>query len=841
MKKYFIKTLLLFSILGLSFNSVKSQYVTIPDAVFRNWLTTNYPACMNGNQLDTTCIDVVNEEYIVLPGTTVADFTGLQYFDNLKKFSFSFAYNLSSLPPLPKKITYLQCPNSNLTSLPQLPDSLETLICFFNQLTSLPPLPATLKKLECRQNPILNLPQLPDSLLYLNCAANGLTYLPTLPNSLLELTAGDDSLTSLPLLPENLRKLYIIRTLITTLPTLPNKVHNLVCKENFITSLPPLPDSLIYLDCNNNQLTNLPLLPNKISTLLLDSNLLSSLPNLPNSLKLIKCSNNNLTSLPTLPINLDRLFTYNNLLTQLPNLPSTLTMLQIANNNISCLPILPNSINASTITNFNIGNNPITCFPNYIPGMDSAMLAMPLCQTNDIVNNPNNCSFASNINGNLYIDNDNNCLYSTIDFGLLNIKLNFYNPFTNQFGSVYSAAGGHYEYTCLSGTNLVVLDTVNKPYKSNCIFPGIDTLVVTNSSNPQASNVDFDIVCKNGLDLGVQSIVLKSGVAFPGQEHWLQINAGDFSHWFGLNCSNGAYGQVHVTVTGPVQYLSSDSLVPIVSGNTFIYDISDFGAINNLTAFQLLFETDTSAQAGDQICVHVEVTPVTGELNPSNNIKDFCYSVVNSYDPNYKEVFPTDVQPGFQDWLTYTVHFQNLGTAPAINIRLLDTLDANLDEQTFEVINYSHYNNVTLMNGILDFRFPNILLPDSASNPAGSQGFVQYRIKPKANLIAGTQIENTAHIYFDYNPAVATNTTVNNFITTVGNSTLKQSSTMKIYPNPSNGIFTISAAANIEVFNLIGDLILLENNTTSIDLTAAPKGMYFVKLNGGRIEKLVKN
>jgi hypothetical protein len=62
-----------------------------------------------------------------------------------------------------------------------------------------------------------------------------------------------------------------------------------------------------------------------------------------------------------------------------------------------------------------------------------------------------------------------------------------------------------------------------------------------------------------------------------------------------------------------------------------------------------------------------------------------------------------------------------------------------------------------------------------------------------------------------------------------------------VYPNPSTGIFSISALANIEVYNLIGDLILLENNATTIDLTAAPQGMYFVKLNGSRIEKLIKN
>ena len=70
---------------------------------------------------------------------------------------------------------------------------------------------------------------------------------------------------------------------------------------------------------------------------------------------------------------------------------------------------------------------------------------------------------------------------------------------------------------------------------------------------------------------------------------------------------------------------------------------------------------------------------------------------------------------------------------------------------------------------------------------------------------------------------------------------LNTNSSINIYPNPSTGAFMISATANIEVYNLIGDLVLTENSATSIDLTAAPKGMYFVKLNGGKIEKLIKN
>lgn len=76
-----------------------------------------------------------------------------------------------------------------------------------------------------------------------------------------------------------------------------------------------------------------------------------------------------------------------------------------------------------------------------------------------------------------------------------------------------------------------------------------------------------------------------------------------------------------------------------------------------------------------------------------------------------------------------------------------------------------------------------------------------------------------------------------NEATTVINS----KSNIKIYPNPSSGIYNISSPTNIEVYNIIGELIVSEINAISIDLTQVPRGVYVVRLNGGRIEKLIKN
>ena len=316
--------------------------------------------------------------------------------------------------------------------------------------------------------------------------------------------------------------------------------------------------------------------------------------------------------------------------------------------------------------------------------------------------------------------------------------------------------------------------------------------------------------------------------------------------WYNLNCVFPNYsGTVTVQVNGPLSFVSSVSgaLTPFVNGNTFTYTITDF---NSLTpnSFGLRFLTDTTAQAGDQICVHVEINPTPMDVDTTNNVYDFCYQVVNSYDPNMKEVYPVNVLPGYDDWFTYTIHFQNTGNAPAFNIRLRDTLDANLDINSFEVRGYSHPAQISINGNILTVRFNNIMLPDSTTDYDGSMGYFQYRLKPLPNLPNGTQIENTAYIYFDYNAPIITNTTQNNFDMTVKTKDIiKEEEHYVLYPNPSAGIFMFKdnkSIKTVEVFNMMGELILSQGNAKIINLQAYPKGIYVARVNGTQVCRLVK-
>ncbi|MES2589153.1 MAG: T9SS type A sorting domain-containing protein [Bacteroidota bacterium] len=786
-----MKTKIILFCLFLSFNfSFKAQtYVTIPDANFVTWLQTNYPSCMNGNQMDIDCAEIQNTTFLDIHFTNISNLTGIQHFINLDTLYFS--HNLiTSLPILPNSLLVFSCPENQLTNIDNLPDSLISFYCNENSITNITYLPNTLQNFGCGGNLLLSLPYLPNSLRGISCISNQLTNLPTLPDSLLGLECSYNNLTNLPNLPNTLYQLMCSYNDLIDLPALSDSLRNFDCSNNNISILPDLPNKLELLFCVDNHIVILPDLPFTMKRLAISNNQISNINYLPNSIFGLGCSKNLLTSLPTLPSELTEFSCDSNQLISLPELPPNLHYLNCSSNNISCFPFFPNQfVNYSNYQYFNISNNPFTCLPNYINAMDSVTLTYPLCQEGDIINNPNNCSSIEGIYGFLFDDYDLNCEITEYESKVMNAKVKLYNSNDSLINQYISLPNGFYNYKLDSGMYKIQIDTIDLPYTFNC--QNLDTSIILNSQNPLADNVNFALTCKPGFDVGVQS-VLTNGWVFPGQNHLLKIIAGDLSRWYGLFCASGISGEVQISIDGPItyQYPSNGALIPIVSGNTFTYNISDFGSPNFIYDLGLIFKTDTTAQGGDEICVSINVTPTNGDNNMSNNTYEYCYQVVNSYDPNMKEVYPVNVQSGFDDYFTYTIHFQNTGSAPAFNIRLLDTLDANLDLETFQVTNYSHYNTAMVKNNILTFHFPNIMLQDSTTDLEGSKGFVQYRIKPKANLTLGTQIKNTANIYFDFNAPIVTNTTVNEYVQTNSISE-NESKLMNIFPNPFSSSTTI--------------------------------------------------
>ena len=75
-------------------------------------------------------------------------------------------------------------------------------------------------------------------------------------------------------------------------------------------------------------------------------------------------------------------------------------------------------------------------------------------------------------------------------------------------------------------------------------------------------------------------------------------------------------------------------------------------------------------------------------------------------------------------------------------------------------------------------------------------------------------------------------------------------SDLSVYPNPGNGVFTISSAAvgkSFKVSNILGQQVLegkITSNNYKLNMTAQQKGVYFVSIddvNGKLIRKIIKN
>ncbi|WP_207434556.1 DUF7619 domain-containing protein [Sabulibacter ruber] len=149
-------------------------------------------------------------------------------------------------------------------------------------------------------------------------------------------------------------------------------------------------------------------------------------------------------------------------------------------------------------------------------------------------------------------------------------------------------------------------------------------------------------------------------------------------------------------------------------------------------------------------------------------ITEECLPIIDSFDPNDKQVIPVgqtaEHYTPTNTPLRYTVRFQNTGTDYAYRVVVVDTLSADLDMSTFQVGAVSHPYRMSVSGKerpVVTFTFDNIMLPDSARDQAGSNGAIQFSVKPRAGLPEKHLIENFADIFFDYNEPVRTNTTQN--------------------------------------------------------------------------------
>ncbi|MBK8500636.1 MAG: T9SS type A sorting domain-containing protein [Flavobacteriales bacterium] len=246
------------------------------------------------------------------------------------------------------------------------------------------------------------------------------------------------------------------------------------------------------------------------------------------------------------------------------------------------------------------------------------------------------------------------------------------------------------------------------------------------------------------------------------------------------------------------------------------------------------------------------VTNSASETNTSNNTTTLAVTITGSYDPNDKQGIASSGTSPWQyfldqdEWIDYTIRFQNTGTAAAESVVIRDTLDADLNIASLEILGASHAFTPVFDDGReIAFTFSNINLPDSSTDLLGSQGFVSYRIKPNDGLLVGNLLENTANIYFDFNPAIVTNTTSHwvDFSTSLPEQPLEQ---VLVLPNPTSDLLNVilpKGPNSVEVISIDGRRIQVpatrRDNGFQLDVRSLQPGTYLLR-TGNSVARFVK-
>jgi uncharacterized repeat protein (TIGR01451 family) len=811
-------------------NPLWAQWHQLPDTNFRSFLAANFVTAVQGDSINGADTIVNTLEWLDIDSLGIHDLEGIQAFQHLKHFS--------------AKLNSLQSVNT----LQQLP-LLESIYLQNNPLDSLPDfsLFQHLRILDLNSCGLTIFPILPDSIEVLQLSGNGLDSFPDLSSFLfLEKLhiASNDSIHHLPALPPAISDLDLSYTnvLPSDLDTLQFfqltrlSIAGLGLSQlpNGISGLP----SLIDLNCSNNPIGNISVFPPNLLFLQMSGTQATSLMNLPNLIRLV-CTNNNITNISFLPSTLQFFYAGGNPgLNQLPSsLPQGLMVMEVGNCNFQSLPAFPNALQKVFLQ-----NNQLTCLP-YLPAGLQTLLAsgnnihcLPNLLTSNFITdvpliscaawNPNNCPSSGLVQGRIFYDQNANALRDSGEPFLPNAMLSNGNGYFS-----LSNDSGYYQATPPQGLNTFCS---NLPYQTNnnCVPVNISSAI----SN---INLDFPVeLLPSQNDLMLQA----SNCISPRPYHEMDLKV--------MVKNKGSVISASTTLKiVPDSYLSilSASLPYTTLGDTLVFYM-DTLQIGEQRLINLWFDVSISAPMGHIIDMPLWIQNTFFDVAPSDNYFLFNAEVVNSYDPNDKRVSPDgSVEQDFvtyNDSLTYTIRFQNTGNAPAIHIFITDTLNALLDASTFHFIGSSHPCSSVLENQILTFYFNNINLPDSVNDEPNSHGFVRFSIKFVPTTTWFDTVRNQANIFFDYNPPILTNNTLN-FIARDDFPTTAEANEYRgfsVFPMPADQLLNIiqplyGQFTRFAIFSLEGRLILngpLSGSSTNLDVSQLPAGAYNLNLTDAR-------
>lgn len=463
------------------------------------------------------------------------------------------------------------------------------------------------------------------------------------------------------------------------------------------------------------------------------------------------------------------------------------------------------------------------------------------CQTTTpptIVNFPLNCDsvqVASEcIYGWVFCDENGNGSLDSGEVVIPNapIQLAGNTPYTT---TIYSDSNGLISYSAQAFLGFTAVLTVPNWWLTQHGYTMTNNVITVQTDCNNPVPVYIGVNCSPTLCADLWTTVNPWIGYYQNTNNYIKLKWGNY----GPNATTG----YTLTLTYPSSVTPNVSSIAnsnyVISGNTITWTFGPGSSyINQQDVISFFVPSGYPSGTSHSYTSTITALGSTADCDPLNNDGSLCMILGNSYDPNDKSTSHTPIiDPTVQDELTYVIRFQNTGTAPAQDVYIIDSLSSNLDWSTLKVISTSHNMQlVDLGNGVMKFNFPGIWLPDSTANEPASHGDVVFSIKENAGNGIGSVIENTGYIYFDWNPAIITNTTVNT------NNVLGLDEAVNevgISPNPFTGgvkVVSVKKIDLITVVDITGKVIFettVNDFNAQLELSELTQGIYFVNVTAG--------
>lgn len=249
----------------------------------------------------------------------------------------------------------------------------------------------------------------------------------------------------------------------------------------------------------------------------------------------------------------------------------------------------------------------------------------------------------------------------------------------------------------------------------------------------------------------------------------------------------------------------------------------------------------------DVLLFEAIIQPLAGDETIEDNNYTLSQVVVGAYDPNDIICLEGDIEDpvNIGEQLHYRIRFENTGNFPAENVVVVMEIDPEqFDAATLLLLNASHEVEARLRGNLVEFFFQDIQLA------SGGHGNILLAMETLQTLQEGDAVMNQADIYFDYNFPVTTNEATTVFETIMSTQDPELNSSITLYPNPAREsihIQAITSMTSIEWYDVAGRLLhihLVNDAQTTLDITARPPGVYFLKVNtpeGSIVKKVIKN